>query len=133
MNMAIEPSAETSVDTPTATKIKLDPPDALQAVIHALVQRAFYGGHQIASCLDMRLTITNLTPHAPGIEESVAGTAMRDRHEVWGRQLPKDVRDLWAFVVGLDGDSRLSLLAHCAGLSVNALRTPAATAAGKSR
>ncbi len=30
--MAIEPSVETSVDTPTATKIKLDPPGALQAV-----------------------------------------------------------------------------------------------------
>ena len=30
--MALEPSVETSVDTPTATKIKLDPPDALQAV-----------------------------------------------------------------------------------------------------
>ena len=30
--MALEPTTETSVDTPTATKIKLDPPDALQAV-----------------------------------------------------------------------------------------------------
>ena len=30
--MALEPSVETSVDTPTATKIKLEPPDALQAV-----------------------------------------------------------------------------------------------------
>mgnify|MGYP003295916283 FL=1 len=30
--MALEPTAPATVDTPTATKIKLDPPDALQAV-----------------------------------------------------------------------------------------------------
>jgi ParB family chromosome partitioning protein len=37
--------------------------------------------------------------------------------------MPQDPGEAWTFVVGLDGDSRMALLAHCAGLSVNAVRT----------
>jgi ParB family chromosome partitioning protein len=34
----------------------------------------------------------------------------------------RDVADLWAFVAGLDHASLMALLAHCASLTVNAVR-----------
>ena len=38
--------------------------------------------------------------------------------------MPRDVADLWAFVVELDHDSRMALFAHCAALTVNAVKLP---------
>lgn len=43
---------------------------------------------------------------------------------MWAGQLPRDVADLWAFIVGLDETRLLALLAHCASRTVNALRLP---------
>ena len=53
----------------------------------------------------------------------MAGRAIAERHETWARQMPGDVGEVWRFVVGLDFDSRMSLLAHCASLSINAVQT----------
>lgn len=100
-----------------------DHPDvALIATVHVLVLRAFYSVHVNASCLDIRLTSASLAREAEGIEESVAERRIAERHALWAGQLPQDAAEVWAFVVGLDGDSRLSLLAHCVGLSVHAVR-----------
>jgi ParB family chromosome partitioning protein len=38
--------------------------------------------------------------------------------------MPRDVADLWTFVAGLDDASLMALLAHCASLTVNAVRVP---------
>jgi ParB family chromosome partitioning protein len=38
--------------------------------------------------------------------------------------MPRDVTDLWAFVVELDHDSRMALFAHCVALTTNAVRLP---------
>jgi ParB family chromosome partitioning protein len=38
--------------------------------------------------------------------------------------MPRDVGDLWGFVVELDHDSRMALFAHCAALTVNAVKLP---------
>ena len=38
--------------------------------------------------------------------------------------MPRDLADLWGFIVGLDDGKRLALLAHCAARTVNALRLP---------
>jgi hypothetical protein len=35
--------------------------------------------------------------------------------------MPQGAEAMWDFVVGLDGDSRASLLAHCVSLSLNAV------------
>lgn len=47
-----------------------------------------------------------------------------ERHVAWAAQMPADVADLWDFVVGLDHDSRMALFAHCAALTVFAVRIP---------
>ncbi|MDP1630260.1 MAG: ParB N-terminal domain-containing protein [Caulobacter sp.] len=106
-----------------ADRLAQEPDVALCAVIHALVLRCFYSGEAAATCLEVRTVLTFLPAHAPGIEDSLAGRAIAERHETWARQMPGEIGEVWAFVVGLDHDSRLSLLAHCASLSVNAVQT----------
>lgn len=106
-----------------ADRLAQVPDVALCTVIHALVLRAFYPGETTATCLEVRTVLTFLPTHAPGIEESMAGRAIAERHDTWARQMPADIGDAWAFVVGLDFDRSMSLLAHCASLSVNAVQT----------
>nr|WP_312016526.1 hypothetical protein [Bradyrhizobium liaoningense] len=67
---------------------------------------------------------TDLAVHAVGIEDTPAGKAWSDRHANWARQMPRNVGELWEFVVELDHDSRMALFAHCAALTVNAVKLP---------
>ena len=96
---------------------------AVVAVTHALSAQIFYRGAD-AHVLDIRPTSTYLASHADGIEDTKAGKAWADRHARWGAQMPRDAADLWAFVVGLDHDSRMALFAHCVTLTVNAVKLP---------
>jgi ParB family transcriptional regulator, chromosome partitioning protein len=97
------------------------PEVALLALVHALVLSAFYTGDE-ASCLQVRLVHAPLATHAPGIDESPAGRAIIARHEAWERRLPPKSEQSWQFLAALPDSERLSLLAHCVSLSVNALR-----------
>jgi ParB family chromosome partitioning protein len=99
-----------------------NPHAAFIAVVHALVARTFYAGGDPATCLDLRAASYPLDRDAVGIEDSPAGRKIAERHEAWARQVPADAKDAWAFVVGLDSDSREALFAHCVGLTVNAVR-----------
>ncbi|SIT13415.1 ParB/RepB/Spo0J family partition protein [Insolitispirillum peregrinum] len=99
------------------------PDMALVAVVHALAAQIFYRGGE-ASCLEIRLTSAFLASHADGIEDSPAAKALADRHAEWASDMPRDVADLWGFVAGLDHASVMALLAHCAALTVNAVRVP---------
>lgn len=97
------------------------PDMALVAVVHALAAQTFYRGGE-ASCLEIRLTSAYLATHADGIEDTPAAKALADRHAGWASDMPRDVADLWTFVAGLDHTSLMALLAHCASLTVNAVR-----------
>lgn len=97
------------------------PDIALVAVVHALAAQTFYRGGE-ASCLEIRLTSAYLASHADGIEDTRAAKALADRHTEWASDMPRDVADLWAFVAGLDHASLMALLAHCASLTMNAVR-----------
>jgi len=99
------------------------PDFALTAVVHALAVATFYP-HERASCLDLKIVSAWLGSPAPGIEESPAGLALAARHEAWAERLPRAAADAWGFVAALSGADLLALLAHCASLSVNALRNP---------
>ena len=98
-----------------------DPDAALLAVIHTLVVKTFYPMSGPASCLDIRLASVSLGRHAEGIEDGLVSRRIGERHAGWAAQLPQAPGDVWAFLVGLDGDSRLSLMAHCASLTVDAV------------
>jgi ParB family chromosome partitioning protein len=100
------------------------PTVALSAVVHSLALFAFYPPYDRASCLEIKGVSTYFDGHAPGIDESRAGRSIAERHERWAVRLPKDAADLWAFVQGVSATDLLDLLAHCASLTVNAVRTP---------
>lgn len=101
-----------------------DPDVALLALTHALAVQTFYQSRDTATCLDLRLGSNHLGTHAAGIDDGAACRAISNRHGNWARQLPRDVGALWEYLVDLDPDSRSSLLAHCAALSVNAVQVP---------
>ncbi|MDH2385471.1 ParB/RepB/Spo0J family partition protein [Bradyrhizobium sp. CER78] len=99
------------------------PEVAIVAVTHALAAQIFYFGAN-AHVVGIQPVKTDLAAHAVGIEDTAAGKAWSDRHANWARQMPKDPSGLWEFVAGLDHDSRMFLFAHCAALTVNAVKLP---------
>lgn len=99
------------------------PDIALIAVTHALAAQTFYRAAE-AHCLDIRPASATLASHADGIEDTAAGKALADRHAAWAADLPRDVADLWNFIAGLDQASVMALFAHCASLTINAVKQP---------
>jgi len=103
--------------------LREQPEVAIVAVTHALSAQIFYRGAD-AHVLDLRPSSTYLASHADGIEDTKAGKALADHHARWAAQMPRDVSGLWTFIVELDHDSRMALFAHCAALTVNAVKLP---------
>jgi ParB family chromosome partitioning protein len=99
------------------------PDMALIAVTHALAAQTFYHAGD-AHCLDIRPNSPHLASHADGIEDIAAAKVVADRHAGWATDMPRDVVDLWGFIAGLDHTSVMALFAHCASLTVNAVRLP---------
>ena len=97
---------------------------ALIAVAHALAAQTFYRGEGV-SCLEITAKPVSLSPCAPGIEDSVAGREIAARHQAWRARLPDEGNALWHFVASLSMDDLLSLTAHCASLSLDAVQRPA--------
>jgi ParB family chromosome partitioning protein len=99
------------------------PDMALIAVTHALAAQTFYHAGD-AHCLDIRPNSAHLASHADGIEDTAAAKVMADRHAGWATDMPRNVADLWGFIAGLDHTSVMALFAHCASLTVNAVKLP---------
>lgn len=96
---------------------------ALIALTHTLTAQLFYS-YAEAGCLEVRPTVTPLGSHADGIEDTPLAARASEAREAWAERMPRDVADLWGFIVALDDEKRLALLAHCASRTVNALRLP---------
>lgn len=96
---------------------------ALIALTHTLTAQLFYS-YAEAGCLEVRPTVTPLGSHADGIEDTPLAARASEQHEAWAERMPRDVADLWSFIVGLPDEKRTALLAHCAARTVNALRLP---------
>ena len=96
---------------------------ALIALTHTLTAQLFYS-YAEAGCLEVRPTVTPLGSHADGIEDTPLAAKANEAREAWAERMPRDVADLWGFIVGLDDEKRVALLAHCASRTVNALRLP---------
>ncbi|KXF79405.1 chromosome partitioning protein ParB [Paramesorhizobium deserti] len=99
------------------------PDMALIAVTHALAAQTFYLGAN-AHALEIRPISAYLASHADGIEDTAAAKMLADRHAGWASDMPQNVADLWDFIAGLDPVSVMALFAHCASLTVNALKLP---------
>ncbi len=96
---------------------------AYLAVLHTLCLSIFYrrAGH---SCLEIEAKSAAFGQPAPGLADSASAQAIAERHARWTERLPEDAADLWAALISLGEKSRASLLAHCAGLTVNASYEP---------
>ncbi|WP_246226040.1 ParB/RepB/Spo0J family partition protein [Chelativorans xinjiangense] len=99
------------------------PDMALIAVTHALAVQTFYRGVE-AHCLEIRPTSAHLGGHADGIEDTAPAKLLADRQAAWAADMPRDVGDLWGFIASLDHASVMALFAHCASLTVNAVKQP---------
>lgn len=97
---------------------------ALMAVVHALALRTFHPGHDQPTCLEVKAHSLYLATHAPEVDDSPAGRRIAERHAAWAARLPREPDAVWDFVIGLPGAERMRLLAHCAALTVNAVRAP---------
>jgi ParB family chromosome partitioning protein len=100
------------------------PTTALTAVVHALAVFAFYPAYERPTCLEIKGTSAYLDGHAPGVDDTRAGRSVSERHAAWASRTPKAAPDLWGFVESLPVSELLDLLAHCASLTVNAVRAP---------
>jgi ParB family chromosome partitioning protein len=99
------------------------PDMAVIALTHTLTAQLFYS-YAEAGCLEVRPTVTPLGSHADGIEDTPLAARASEARDAWAERMPRDVADLWGFIVTLDDEKRLALLAHCASRTVNALRLP---------
>lgn len=99
------------------------PDMALIALTHTLTAQLFYS-YAEAGCLEIRPTVTPLGSHAAGIEDTPLAARASEAHEAWAERMPRDVAALWSFIVALDREQLVALLAHCASRTVNALRVP---------
>jgi len=97
---------------------------ALSAVVHALALFAFYPAYERPTCLEIKGVSAYLDGHAPGIDDTRAGRSVAERHAAWASRMPKAADDLWLFVQNLAATDLLDLLAHCASLTINAVRAP---------
>lgn len=92
---------------------------AMAALTHALAASAFQRGAR--SCLQVRVGSVDLSSHAPGIRESVAGASIEARHVAWDAELPDDEDAFWEAIFALPPERQMALLAHCVGLGVSAV------------
>lgn len=99
------------------------PEIALVAVTHTLAAQTFYRGAE-THALEIRPVSAHLAGHADGIEDTAAAKQLSDRHAGWAADMPQNIADLWGFIAGLDQASLMALFAHCASLTVNAVKQP---------
>jgi ParB family chromosome partitioning protein len=101
-------------------QLAAQPEVALLAVLHAMVLQVFQLGAG-ETCFELHLHRTSLSSYAQAYEGSFAEQAIAARHGGWTERLAH-VGDLWAFLSELDGDEQSALFAHCASMSINAVK-----------
>lgn len=90
---------------------------------HTLAAQTFYHGAE-SHALEIRPVSAYLAGHADGIEDTAAAKQLSDRHAGWAADMPQNIAELWGFIAGLDQASLIALFAHCASLTVNAVKQP---------
>lgn len=99
------------------------PDVAFRAALHALTLKTFYH-YGSDSCLELDVKSVSFGTQAPGLNDSASAEAIRARHEIWAKALPKESADLWDTLQEWDGDSQAGLFAHIVSLSANAVYEP---------
>jgi ParB family chromosome partitioning protein len=93
---------------------------AITALLHKLVSDTFL--HRPATgALEANVRQVHFPAQAEELKDSPSAQSVNDRHERWGDHVPADDEALWDWLVALDEDNRMDLLAHCVSYGVNAI------------
>ena len=93
---------------------------AMTALLHKLVSDTFL--HRPATgALEANVRPVHFTVQAEDLKDSESAKSVNERHEHWGDRIPAGDEALWDWLVGLDDENRMALLAHCVSYGVNAL------------
>ena len=93
---------------------------AMTALLHKLVSDTFL--HRPATgALEANVRPLHFTVQAEDLKDSPSAKSVNERHEHWGDRIPAGDEALWEWLVGLDDETRMALLAHCVSYGVNAL------------
>ncbi len=101
-----------------------NPTVALAATVHALALPIFYGPASGDSCLEIRVTCTDLSASAENFAETKASAVIAERMADWKRQLPESAEALWDWLRAQDLATLTALLATCVAMTVNAVQKP---------
>lgn len=96
-----------------------DPAIAFAAVLHALVLGCFYAGTR-ESCVQVAANRVYFSNAPTNLRDCAPAQAIDARAVTWKERLPQSDKELWDFLLTLDGDEQALLFAHCASLCVNA-------------
>lgn len=96
------------------------PDTALTLLLHQLVTDRFYH-RSLGGCLQIVLHEQYFMFQPKGFADSIPARSVAERQENWTREMPNDHAMLWDWLAGLDGASRMSLLAHCLSFAVTAM------------
>jgi ParB family chromosome partitioning protein len=96
------------------------PDAAFVALLHALCLSVFRS-HVQAGCVQIGVTQAWLGNAAPNLRETSWSQSIQQRHEQWADRLPSEPDELWSALAAMAHDERMTLLAHCVSLGVNAL------------
>ena len=94
---------------------------ALTALLHKFVSDMLHIGGGGSDCVQANLREVYLAAQAPDLKSSVSAVAVEARQEAWEKELPRDDQALWDWLEAQSDATRMMLIAHCVGLSVNAL------------
>ena len=93
---------------------------AMTALLHKLVSDTFL--HRPATgALEANVRPVHFAVQAEDLKDSESAKSVNERHEHWGDCIPAGDEALWDWLVGLDDENRMALLAHCVSYGVNAL------------
>ena len=93
---------------------------AMTALLHKLVSDTFL--HRPATgALEANVREVHFAAQAEELKDSPSAKSVTDRHDRWGDHVPADDQALWDWLVVLDDDNRMELLAHCVSYGINAL------------
>lgn len=96
-----------------------DPAIAFAAVLHALVLGCFYSATR-ESCVEIAANRVYFSNAPTNLRDCAPAQAIDARASAWKERLPQDDKELWDFLLTLDGTEQAKLLAHCTSLCVNA-------------
>ncbi|WP_395680971.1 ParB/RepB/Spo0J family partition protein [Inquilinus sp.] len=134
-----EPTAEEEVVKPLPDVLRLelsavrtvalqnavarDPDVAMTLLLHKLCGAALCED-PVGSCLEVKIEETRFVVQNPELKGTVSAIAMAERRAAWKSSVPKDDHDRWAYLTGLDAQSRARLLAYLVSLGITAVDDP---------